>query len=147
MAAVTDVVIEGLTEAEGWESVWLQRKDEPADPTEAEKRRRLVYEMLDEPGRFLVTVIFPAVVPNHPLKFRYGMPEVMPDYKIRVELSDNVLYVRAAMEDPVVSKLCDHVADFPAAFTLRFDCTEPVKSFDERYWNKMLVVQLPKSPT
>ncbi|HZI95248.1 MAG TPA: 4Fe-4S binding protein, partial [Patescibacteria group bacterium] len=147
MAAATDVIIEGLTEVEGWEALWLERRNEPDDPVEAEKRKGLVCEMLDEPDRFLVTVIFPAVVPNHPLKYRYGMPELMPEYKIRVELTDNVVYVHASMEDPAVSKLCDHVADFPRSFKLRFDCTEPVSGFSERYWNKMLVVQLPKAPS
>lgn len=147
MAVVTNDVIEGLTEVEGWEAVWLARKAETVDPSEIEKRKGFVHEMLDEPERFLVTVLFPTVVPNHPLKFRYGMPESMPDYKIRVELSDNVLHVHASMEEPVVSNLCDRVEGFPRSFSLRFDCTEPVKTFDERYWNKMLVVQIPKTAT
>ena len=60
MAAVDDVIIEGLTEVEGWETVWLARKDEPVDPAEADKRKGLVYEMLDEPDRLF------------PLTFRPG---------------------------------------------------------------------------
>jgi len=147
MVAATDVVIEGLTEVEGWEALWLARKSETEDPVEADKRKGLVYELLDEPDRFLATVILPALVPNHPLKYRYGMPDVMPEYKLRVELSDNVLHVHASMEDPVVSKLCDHVPDFPRTFSRRFDLTEPVSAFTERYWNKMLVIQLPKVAT
>jgi len=147
MAAATDVVIEGLTEVEGWEAQWLSRRNETEDPVEAQKRKGQVYELLDEPDRFLVTIIFPALVPNHPLKYRYGMPDVMPDYKLRVDLSDNVFTVHATMEDPVVSKLCDHLPDFPRTLSVRFDLTEPVRTFTERYWNKMLVTQLPKVDT
>ncbi|HEY3174883.1 MAG TPA: 4Fe-4S binding protein [Candidatus Polarisedimenticolia bacterium] len=144
---VAEMAIEGLTEVEGWEAHWLAHKDDPVDPAEADKRAGRVHEMVDEPDRFLVTLLFPTMVPNHPLKYRYGMPDVMPDYKIRVELSDNVYLVHAEMDDPIVSKLCDFVPDFPRTFTTRFDCTEPVLTSTERYWNRMLVVQLPKVAT
>lgn len=144
---VADIAIEGLTEVEDWEALWLAHKDDPVDPAEVDKRKGRVHEMLDEPDRFLVTLLLPTVVPNHPLKYRYGMPDVMPDYKIRVELSDNAYLVHASVEDPAVSKLCDFVPDFPRSFTTRFDCTEPVGASTERYWNKMLVVQLPKVAT
>ena len=145
MPPVADIVLEGLTEVEGWEPLWLGHRGDPEDPAEADRRRGKVHELLDEEGRFLVSVLMPTTVPNHPLKYRYGMPEVMPDYKIQVELSDNVLTVRASMDDPVVSRLCEFVADFPRTFTVRFDLTEPVTTFAERYWNKMLVIQLPKA--
>lgn len=147
MPQLADVVIEGLTEVEGWEALWLARKNDPEDPLESEKRRGLVHDLLDEPDRFLASVLLPSTVPNHPLKYRYGMPDAMPDYKIRCELSDNVFLVHAVMEDPIVSKLCDYVTDFPRSFTIRFDLTEPVRTFAERSWNRMLIVQLPKVAT
>lgn len=143
----TDVTLDGLTEAEGWEALWLARRNDPSDPVEAERRRGLVHELLDEEDRFLITVLLPTLVPNHPLKYRYGMPDAMPDYKIRVDLADNTLTVNASMEDPAVSRLCEYVPDFPKSFTVRFDLTEPVRTFAERYWNKMLVIQLPKVAT
>jgi len=144
MPQAADIVIEGLTEVEGWEAQWLARRSETEDPVEAQLRTGGIFEIADEPQRFLVTVLFPRAVPNHPLKYRYGMPDVMPAYKVHVELSDNVLSVRAVMDDPLVSKLCDHVEDFPREFNLRLALTEPVSTFAERYWNGMLVVQLPK---
>jgi electron transport complex protein RnfB len=142
---VKDVTIEGLTEVEGWEAAWLARKAEPDDPVEAERRQGLVHEFLDETDRFLVTVLFPTEVPNHPLKYRYGMPDVMPDYKVTIDLSDNVLTIRAVMDEQAVSKLCDFVQDFPREFTVRYDLTNPAATFAERYWNKMLVIQVPKA--
>ncbi len=144
MPEVLDVTLEGLTEVEGWEALWLQHRNDPEDPIEAQRRRGLVYDLLEEEDRFLVTVLLPTIVPNHPLKYRYGMPEAMPNYNVQVELSDNTLHVRATMEDPAVSRLCDEVPDFPRSFTIRFDLTDPVRTFAERYWNRMLVVQLPK---
>ena len=139
--------LEGLTEIEGWESLWQQHRDDPVDPYEAERRQGKVTEVRDEESRFLVTVLLPTQVPNHPFKYRYGMPEAMPEYKIAVELHDNALHVRATLEDPVVSRLCDVVPDFPRSFSLKFDLTDPVSGFSERYWNRMLVVQLPKAPS
>jgi len=145
MPAASDVTIEGLTEVEGWEALWLERRQEPDDPFEAERRKGLVYDLTDEDDRFLVTVLFPTRVPNHPLKYRYGMPDAMPDYKVRIELTDNTLYVHASVEDPLVSHLCEYVPDFPRSFTLRFDLTDPARTFSERYWNKMAVIQVPKA--
>ena len=147
MAEATDVTLEGLTEVEGWEANWRSHQADPVDPFEGARRKGLVHELLDEGDRFLLTLLFPNVVPNHPLKYRYGMPDEMPDYKVRLELSDNTMFVHASMEDPVVSKLCDLVPEFPRQFTVRLDLTEPVKTFSERYWNKMLVLQLPKVGT
>jgi len=144
MPAQQDVLLEGLTEVEGWEALWLSHKNDPEDPVEAERRKGFIHDLVDEPERFLVTVLFPMVVPNHPLKYRYGMPDVMPDYRLRLELNDNTLVVKATMEDPAVSRLCDMVPDFPRGFSLRFDLTDPVSTYTERYWNKMLVIQLPK---
>ncbi|MFQ5701557.1 MAG: 4Fe-4S binding protein [Acidobacteriota bacterium] len=145
MPQLADVTLDGLTEVEGWEAAWLIHKDDPDDPVESERRRGAVHEILEEERRFLVTVLMPTVVPNHPLKYRYGMPDVMPDYRLQVTLSDNVLLVRASMEDPAVSKLCDILPDFPREFSLHFDLTAPVHTFSTRYWNKMLVIQLPKA--
>ncbi len=139
--------LDGLTEVEGWQALWESHKGDPVDPYEAMRRQGMIHEMVDEGSRFLVTVLLPTVVPNHPLKHRYGMPDAMPDYKIQVELGDNVLQVRAAMEDPLLSRLCGVAPDFPKEISLRFDCTEPVRTFAERYFNKMLVVQLPKVAT
>ena len=143
----TESAISGLTEVEGWEALWLAHKHDPDDPAERDKRHGRVHELADEEGRFLVTVLFPSWVPNHPLKFRYGAPDAMPDYKIRVELSDNTYIVHASMEDPLVSQLCGHIPDFPRTFTMRFDLTDPVRDSTERYWNKMLVTQLQKYPS
>jgi ferredoxin len=145
MPQATDAALADLPEVDGWEALWLAHQNDPDDPTEAEKRRGLVHEVLDEDQRFLATLLLPAVVPNHPFKYRYGMPDLMPDYKVRAELNDNVLLVHATMEDPLVSRLCDVVSDFPRTFTTRIDLTEPVSTFAERYWNKMLVLQIPKA--
>jgi len=147
MPQVIEEALEGLIEVEGWEAIWLARKNDPEDPVEADRRKGLVFDILDEGHRFLATVLLPTQVPNHPFKYRYGMPDLMPDYKLRVELSDNKLHVHATMEDPLVSRLCDVVPDFPRAFTVRLDLTEPVTTVAERYWNKMLVAQLPKAPS
>lgn len=145
MPDVQEFALEGLTEVEGWEALWLARRSDPEDPIEADRRRGRVHDLIEDEGRFLVTLLFPTVVPNHPLKYRYGMPDEMPAYKVRVELTDNTLHVHASMEDPAVSKLCEVVPDFPRTFSLKLDLTSPVKNFAERYWNKMLVVQLTKA--
>ena len=142
---VKDVTIEGLPEAEGWEAQWLAHKDDVDDPVEAQRRLGLVHEILDEPERFLVTVLLPTEVPNHPLKHRYGMADVMPDYKVTVDLADNALTIHAVMDDPAVSHLCDFVEDFPREFTIRYDLIDPAATFAERYWDKMLVIQVPKA--
>ena len=145
MPQIADITIEGLSEVAGWEARWLERRDDPDDPVEARRRLGRVHDLIEEEDRFLVTVLMPTQVPNHPLKYRYGMPDTMPDYRIRVELTDNVIHVRAAMDDPAVAPLCDHVRDFPREFSVRFDLTSPVSGFSERYWNRMLVIQVPKA--
>lgn len=139
--------IEGLTEVEGWEETWLIHRDDPEEQEERDRRFGRVNRILDSGDLYVATVTFPSRVPNHPLRYRYGMPSFMPDYAYRVELEGRTLRVHASLEDPVTSHLCGRVEDFPQKFSIRFELPEPVTGFTERCWNKTLTILLPKSGT
>ena len=93
--------IEGLTEVEGWEETWLIHRDDPEDQGERDRRFGRISQVLDSGDQYVATVTFPSRVPNHPLRYRYGMPAFMPDYAYQVELDGRTLWVHASLEDPL----------------------------------------------
>jgi len=139
--------IEGLEEKPGWEENWLIHREDPEDDTERDRRFGRVNELLDTGERFVATISFPTKVPNHPLKYKYGMPDFMPDYKYKVELDGRTLWVHASLEDSLTAQLCGRVEEFPQRFSLHFELPVSVTGFEERFWNKTLTVMLPKAGT
>jgi ferredoxin len=137
-------VIEGLTEKPGWQEAWLVHRDDPEEPGEKDRRFGRASEMLDVGDHYVATLTFPSRVPNHALKYRYGMPDFMPDYRYRVELDGQALWIHASLEDPLTSNLCGRVEEFPQKFSVRFDIPGKVKGFEERFWNKVLSVVVHK---
>ncbi len=132
--------IQGLEEQPGWEQTWLLHRDDPEDPAEKDRRFGRASEMLDVGDHFVATISFPSRVPNHPLKYRYGMPDFLPDYKYKVELDGRTLWIHADLDDPLTAQLCGRASEFPKKFSVRFDMPEDVRGFEERYWNKTLNV-------
>jgi ferredoxin len=137
--------IDGLEESQGWEESWKIHRDDPEDTAEADRRVGRASEMLDLGERYVATIRFPTRVPNHPLKYRYAMPEFLPDYKYKVELDGGTLWVHASLEDALTAQLCGRVEGFPRMFSVRFDMPEAVAGFEERFWNKTLSIVLRKS--
>jgi ferredoxin len=139
--------IKGLPEVENWEDAWIIHRDDPEDPRERERRFGRAHKMLDTGDRYVATVSFPHHVPNHPLKYRHGMPDFLPDYRYRIRLDGRRLGIEARLEDPVTTQLCSLARDFPRSFSVQFEIPESVAGFEERYWNKTLTVVLPKAGT
>ena len=132
--------IAGLAEKGGWEQEWLIHREDPEDRLELDRRFGRANEMVDTGDRYVATILFPSKTPNHPLKYRYGMPDLLPDYKHDVELKENVLWVLATLEDPLTAQLCGRVESFPQKLSVHFDMPEKVVGFDVRYWNRTLTV-------
>jgi len=138
-------VIEGLAEVVGWEENWSIHRDDPEDPAERDRRFGRANEMVEAGDRYVATISFPSKVPNHPLKYRYGMPDILPDYKHRVEVQGQTLWVHASLEDPLAAQLCGRAEEFPQKFSVHFEMPEKVVGFDARYWNKTLTVVVHKA--
>ncbi len=139
--------IQGLPEVENWEDAWIIHRDDPEDPWERERRYGRARKMADAGDLYVVTVSFPHHVPNHPLKYRHGLPDFLPDYRYRIRLDGRRLGVEAKLEDPVTSRLCSLAGDFPRGFSAQFEIPEAVAGFEERCWNKTLTIVLPKAGT
>jgi ferredoxin len=73
------------------------------------------------------------------------MPDILPDYKFKVELDGQTLWIHATLEDPLTSQLCGRVEEFPRKFSVRYDMPDRVTGLEERYWNKTLTVVVHKA--
>ncbi|MBI3448157.1 MAG: 4Fe-4S binding protein [Acidobacteria bacterium] len=136
--------IAGLKDVDGWEKEWLIHREDPLDPLELDRRFGRASGMVDNGDRYVATISFPSRTPNHPLKYRHGMPDLLPDYKYHVEMKGNVLWAHATLEDALTSQLCGRVPDFPQKFSVHFDMPETAVGYDVRYWNRTLTVVVHK---
>jgi HSP20 family molecular chaperone IbpA len=101
----------------------------------------------EDKDRYIVRFDMPEFIPNHKLKFKWGLPEKMPDYKTSVEVDGKLVKVRGNLEDENVKKLCGWVNSFPDRFLRELIFSQPIKGHRENYdaENKILEVTLEKA--
>jgi ferredoxin/uncharacterized protein YndB with AHSA1/START domain len=130
-----------------WEQRWLAVKDKMEPQWERMKRYGMASSFEDEGDHYTLRIEFPETVPNHRLKFKWGLPDKMPPYKYSVDINGNLVKVSGKLEDPKVKKLCGWVNSFPTGFLREMVLDHPVKShrenFDEE--NRVLEVTLEKA--
>lgn len=131
-----------------WKKRWEAVKDQDEDQWERMKRYGLASSMTDEGDHYLLTFDMPAKVPNHKLKFKWGLPDVMPDYSYQVDIIDEKrVRVRAKLQDERIKKLSGWINSFPMGFLRELVFEEPIVSHKESYdpETKILEVKLQKA--
>ncbi len=141
------VVEEAPSDNANWEERWLAVKDELEPQWERMKRYGMASMLEEEKDRYVVRFDLPEYVPNHKLKYKWGLPEKMPDYKTSVEINGTAVKIRGKLEDENVKKLCGWVNSFPEGFLREMIFAHPIKGHRESYdaENKILEVTLEKA--
>ncbi len=144
-----DSEAEAAPQASGdWQARWEAVKHQPEDQWERMKRYGMACDFSDEDNQYVLRFDMPAKVPNHELKFKWGLPEEMPDYEVAVELpSKNKVRVKAKLTDEKIKKLTGWLNSFPSMFLKELVLPLPVKGHKEKYdpETKVLTVTLEKA--
>lgn len=116
-----------------WERRWVAVRDQLEPQWERMKRYGMASSVDEEKDRYVVRFDMPAKVPNHRLKFKWGLPDDMPEYKASVEINGGNVKIRAKLEDEKVKKLCGWVNSFPDGFLRELNFPVPIKSHRLNY--------------
>lgn len=130
-----------------WRERWEKVKGQPEDQWERMKRYGMASSFSDEGDHYLMQFDMPAQVPNHELKYKWGLPDEMPDYAYSVAIEDgNRVKVKAKLEDEKIKKLSGWLNSFPAMFLREIVTDVPIKGHKEKYdpEEKVLTVTLEK---
>jgi len=80
-----------------------------------------------------VRVNLPTRVPAVRDRFRFGLPEVMPDYASHVYRRGDELLITAWVKDPKVKNLCHTSSSFPGQFTVNFAAPKNMVGMKHRH--------------
>jgi ferredoxin len=99
-----------------WEEAKRVRGEEPY--WERMKRYGMATTMEETGKQYLLRLAMPERVPDHPLKFKWNLPDKMPDYKfdIRLARDGGALMLKGWMDDQRVRRLCGVANSFPDRF-------------------------------
>jgi ferredoxin/HSP20 family molecular chaperone IbpA len=111
-----------------WERRWVAVQDQLEPQWERMKRYGMASSVDEEKDRYVVRFDMPEQVPNHRLKFKWGLPDEMPEYKASVEINGGNVKIHAKLEDEKVKKLCGWVNSFPDGFLRELNFPVPIKS-------------------
>ena len=84
-----------MREIVGWEAEWARYRDLPEDRVERDRRYGLDFSVEQSDGGVHVMLQLPTKVPAVRDRFRFGAPEVMPEYKTHVYLNGGKLFITA----------------------------------------------------
>lgn len=146
--AAGDAALPPLEDLGPWETRWELAKDIKDSKWDVMKRYGMAALLSEEKDRYIVRVEFPDKTPTHILKYKMGLPDSMPDYKVEVTLDPDHagLTVAAWLQDPHIKKLCGKINSFPDRFRRKFDLNQKVDITRQTYRNKILTVELRKVP-
>lgn len=82
-----------LEEVPGWEAEWAPYRDAPEDTLERDRRYGRDFRVEQENGYVAVSLQLPTRVPAVRDRFKFGAPEVMPEYKTHVYFEGKTLYI------------------------------------------------------
>lgn len=129
-----------------WRKRWEAVKELPEDQWERMKRYGMASSFSDEGDRYIWKFDMPALVPNHELKFKWGLPEEMPDYSYEVTTKGKHAFIKAKCTDEQIRKLSGWMNSFPVMFYREALTEVPIKGHKEKYdpESKVLTVTLEK---
>lgn len=134
-----------------WEVRWEEARQRRGEESYWERMKRYgMATTIEETGKqYLLRLALPERVPDHPMKFKWNLPDKMPDYKFDIKLARDgqLLLVKGWLEDQKVKRLCGVVNSFPDRF-LR-EMVLPVKAkelkFNYNPQDKVLDVMIDKA--
>lgn len=146
-AKVAEVAEAGEGDNSDWMQRWMAVQDQLEPQWERMKRYGMASSVAEEKDRYIVRFDMPEKVPNHRLKFKWAIPDEMPEYKASVEIHGNNVKIRAKLEDEKVKKLCGWVNSFPDGFQRELNFEVPIKSHRMSYdaENHILEITLEKA--
>ncbi|QQR79808.1 MAG: ferredoxin [Deltaproteobacteria bacterium] len=128
-----------------WEVRWAEAKKRgPESEWDRMKRYGLASELEEEVTKYQIRFALPNRVPDHQLKYKWNLPEVMPDYKFDIKLSQNgkTLFVKGWLEDDHVKKLCGIANSFPDRFYREIILGQSAKEVSFNYNSKDKVLDV-----
>lgn len=133
-----------------WEIRWAEaQKRGPESDWERMKRYGMAATMEETMGQYLFRVALPDSVPEHPLKYKWNLPNKMPDYKFDVKLNreGHEVSLKGWLEDDRIRKLSGVANSFPDRFLRKFELHTPAKEVKFNYnpKDKILDVIVDKS--
>jgi ferredoxin len=134
-----------------WEVRWEEAKRVRGEESYWERMKRYgMATTMEETGKqFLLRLALPDRVPDHPLKFKWNLPDKMPDYKFDIQLARDgkALMLKGWMDDQRVRKLCGVANSFPDRFLREMLLPAKAKEFKFNYnpQDKVLDVVIDKA--
>lgn len=125
-----------------WRKRWEAARNQPESQWERMKRYGMASTLEDEGDRYELYFEMPETVPNHELKFKWDLPDKMPDYAYKVEIQDHRVVVRAKIQDEKIKKLSGWINSFPMGFQREILLESPVQSHKEKYDAEKRVLQI-----
>jgi ferredoxin len=122
-----------LEEVPGWELEWAQWRDAEEDKLERDRRYGRDYTVEEKEGYVEVTLHFPARVPAVRDRFRYGLPETMPEYGAHIWMVGNSLNITGWVKDPKIRALTHTSRSFPGRFTTTVDVNRDIVGMKHRH--------------
>jgi ferredoxin len=122
-----------LEEVPGWELAWSEWRDVEEDTLERDRRYGRDYKVEEKDGYVEVTLQFPTRVPAVRDRFRYGMPEAMPEYGAHVWVVGTTLNVTGWVKDPKIRALTNTSRSFPSRFTTSIEVNREIVGARHRY--------------
>ncbi len=122
-----------LEEVPGWEIAWADWRDVEEDSLERDRRYGRDYKVEEKDGYIEVTLQFATRVPAVRDRFRYGMPEKMPEYGAHVWMVGTTLNVTGWVKDPKIRALTNTSRSFPSRFTTTIEINREVIGAKHRY--------------
>jgi electron transport complex protein RnfB len=136
-----------LIEAVGWEAEWALYRDAPEDTLERDRRYGLDYKVDESAAYVSITLNLPTRVPAVRDRFRFGAPEIMPEYKTHVYQEGNTIYATAwvppisesdkadvKQTKATILNLTHTSSSFPGRFTTSWDFpNKEIVGFKQRH--------------
>ena len=131
-----------------WEERWAKAQEQGLEDSKWEvmKRYGMAAAVSETKNGYEVKVEFPATTPIHIMKYKMGLPDIMPDYEWGTDLDEatGALTITGKMTDPHIKKLCGKINSLPDRFTRTLRFNHKVEKVREVYRNKVLTVELKK---
>lgn len=122
-----------LEEVPGWELEWSRWRGVEEDKLERDRRYGRDFTVEEEGELVRVTLHLPTRVPAVRNRFRYGLPELMPEYGVHVYMQGNALMVTGWVKDPKIRALTHTTTSFPGQFTTTIELQREIVGFKHRY--------------
>jgi ferredoxin len=128
-----------------WQVRWEEAKQRGEESYwERMKRYGMASTIEETPTQYLLRFALPERTPDHPLKFKWNLPDKMPDYKfdIRLNSGGKTLHVKGWLEDQRVKRLCGIANSFPDRFLRELELPIAAKDLKQNYNPKDKVLDI-----